>query len=233
MEPPCGFRRYHHGDLRRGLVAAAREILESAGPSALSLRAVARKAGVSPAAPYHHFSCKDQLCEALAESAWVQLNAALEAAADADACAPADRLRTLGVAYVRFALENPALYRLMCERLDERLSLTPHLYGGKESAYGRLRAAISDAMAPSKPTALEMEVAAAAAWCASHGVAQLASFAVFDRLKRILGGDGAVLHAIFGQLSIFTTYGPYATRNSEGKDGLAAIGRSAGQGPRA
>ncbi|WP_397419673.1 TetR family transcriptional regulator, partial [Phenylobacterium sp.] len=51
-------RPYHHGDLRRALVEAARRLLEAEGPSALSLRAVAREAGVSPAAPYHHFKDK-------------------------------------------------------------------------------------------------------------------------------------------------------------------------------
>jgi AcrR family transcriptional regulator len=51
-------RPYHHGDLSRALVDAARKILENEGPAALSLRAVAREAGVSPAAPYHHFKDK-------------------------------------------------------------------------------------------------------------------------------------------------------------------------------
>ena len=59
-------RPYHHGDLRRALVEAARRILESEGPTALSLRAVAREAGVSPAAPYHHFKDKSELLEEVA-----------------------------------------------------------------------------------------------------------------------------------------------------------------------
>lgn len=59
-------RPYHHGDLSRALVDAARKILETEGPAALSLRAVAREAGVSPAAPYHHFKDKNDLLEAVA-----------------------------------------------------------------------------------------------------------------------------------------------------------------------
>ena len=52
---------YHHGDLRQALMDSADAILEREGPNALSLRAVAREAGVSPAAPYHHFKDKDEL----------------------------------------------------------------------------------------------------------------------------------------------------------------------------
>ena len=58
---------YHHGDLRRALVEAAERILENEGPSALSLRAVAREAGVSAAAPYHHFKDKNELLAAIAQ----------------------------------------------------------------------------------------------------------------------------------------------------------------------
>ena len=57
---------YHHGDLRRALMDSADAILERDGPNALSLRAVAREAGVSPAAPYHHFKDKDELLSAIA-----------------------------------------------------------------------------------------------------------------------------------------------------------------------
>ena len=56
---------YHHGDLRRALMDSADAILEREGPNALSLRAVAREAGVSPAAPYHHFKDKDELLSAI------------------------------------------------------------------------------------------------------------------------------------------------------------------------
>ena len=67
-------RPYHHGDLRRALIDAARRLLETEGPTALSLRAVAREAGVSPAAPYHHFKDKSDLLEAVAHEGWDLLN---------------------------------------------------------------------------------------------------------------------------------------------------------------
>ena len=68
---------YHHGDLRRALLRAAVVILEREGPSALSLRAVAREAGVSPAAPYHHFKDKSELLNAVATEGFNRLKAAL------------------------------------------------------------------------------------------------------------------------------------------------------------
>ena len=72
-------RPYHHGDLSRALVEAARRILEAEGPAALSLRAVAREAGVSPAAPYHHFKDKCELIDAVARQGWEALGEALAA----------------------------------------------------------------------------------------------------------------------------------------------------------
>src|SRR5437667_11582746 len=105
-------RPYHHGDLSRALVEAARRILEAEGPAALSLRAVAREAGVSPAAPYHHFKDKGELLEAVAQEGWEMLDQVI-GKAKADARSPADALDEIGVGYVCFARENPALYRVL------------------------------------------------------------------------------------------------------------------------
>jgi AcrR family transcriptional regulator len=106
-EPPCGGKPYHHGDLSRGLVEAGRRILEAEGPDALSLRAVAREAGVSPAAPYHHFKDKGELLDAIAAEGWHELG---EALAKGRAKAPDARsaLTEIGVFYVCFARDNPA-----------------------------------------------------------------------------------------------------------------------------
>ena len=68
---------YHHGDLRHALIQAAQEILETEGLAALSLRGVARRAGVSPAAPYHHFPDKRALLDAVAERGFDALTAAM------------------------------------------------------------------------------------------------------------------------------------------------------------
>ena len=91
--------------LRRALIDAAKRVLERDGPQALSLRAVAREAGVSPAAPYHHFKDKSDLLGALAEEGFHSLGDALKAGAQG---AADDHLTHIGLAYVRFARSNPA-----------------------------------------------------------------------------------------------------------------------------
>src|SRR5271154_1132897 len=112
---------YHHGDLRDALVRAGRTILEEDGLAVLSLRRVARTAGVSPAAPYHHFADKQALLDAVATQGFDALTSAMETrmAKETD---PDARLDASGVGYVVFAVENPALFRLMFGAREQKLS---------------------------------------------------------------------------------------------------------------
>lgn len=104
-------RGYHHGDLRNALLASARALLERDGPTALSFRAIARAVGVSQAAPYHHFPDKEHLLVALATLGFDELRASQTAAAEGST--PGARPRALARAYIRFACQNPNMYRLM------------------------------------------------------------------------------------------------------------------------
>src|SRR5882757_11417219 len=118
---------YHHGNLRPALVRAAVELLEESGETALSLRAVARRAGVSPAAPYRHYADREALVSAVAALGYRELAERL-AAAHPSPSTP-EQLTSVAVAYVQFALERPALFRLMfgdsCDRdNDERIAAT-------------------------------------------------------------------------------------------------------------
>src|SRR5438105_2504909 len=118
---------YHHGDLRAALVRAAMELLEENGETALSLRAVARRAGVSPAAPYRHYADREALVSAVAALGYRDLAERL-AAAHPSPSTP-EQLASVAVAYVQFALERPALFRIMfgepCDRdNDERVAAT-------------------------------------------------------------------------------------------------------------
>ena len=106
-------RSYHHGDLRRSLVAAATKLLDRHGPHGVTLREAARQAGVSQAAPYRHFPSKEALLAAIAAEAFVALREACVVAVQADPGDPVHRLEVVAVAYVRFAVEHPARYRLM------------------------------------------------------------------------------------------------------------------------
>jgi AcrR family transcriptional regulator len=119
--------RYHHGDLRAACLRAAMELLEEDGAAALSLRAVARRAGVSPGAPYRHYADRDALVSAVAAVGYHELAGYL-AAAHPSPSTP-DDLAAVAVAYVRFAIEHPALFRVMfgepCDRdSDERVAAT-------------------------------------------------------------------------------------------------------------
>jgi AcrR family transcriptional regulator len=102
---------YHHGDLRAALVRAALELLEEGGASELSLRGVARRAGVAPSAPYRHYPDRDALLAAVAVVGYRELAEQL-AAANPSPSTPED-LAAVAVVYVQFALERPALFRVM------------------------------------------------------------------------------------------------------------------------
>jgi AcrR family transcriptional regulator len=193
-------RPYHHGDLRRALVEAARRILESEGPTALSLRAVAREAGVSPAAPYHHFKDKAELLDAVADEGWQMLDAAMaKAKAEADR---KDKLNALGIAYVCFARENPALYRVMYDAARDKEALPEQMQAGEDSAYCKVRDTMIELGADAS-AAVDLELATTAAWCAAHGLAEMAGFKQFDPLKAALGGELPFLWAVFGQMGLF------------------------------
>ena len=104
-------RAYHHGDLRSALVEAGLRHLESGGEAEISLRQLAREAGVSATAVYRHFPDKRALLGALAAEGLARLGAAQRQASEAAGGGP-DGFAATGRAYVRFALANPALFRL-------------------------------------------------------------------------------------------------------------------------
>lgn len=198
-------RPYHHGDLSRALVEAARRILEAEGAAALSLRAVAREAGVSPAAPYHHFKDKTELLEAVAQGGWeIMFDAIREARRDSHQ--PEAALNAIGLAYVNFALDNPALYRLMYDTSRDRTSMPEHADDGGDG-YNEVQKALVDAGADPKDE-LELQLGTIAAWCAVHGLAEMCNFKEFAALKQAMGGDQAFLKGILRHFGAFQAHGP-------------------------
>jgi AcrR family transcriptional regulator len=193
-------RPYHHGDLSRALVQAGRRILETEGPTALSLRAVAREAGVSPAAPYHHFKDKCELLEAISHEGWMELGAAV-AKSRAQSPDPQSAMTNIGVAYVCFARENPALYRVMYDSACDRESMGDHVKEA-DSGWRHVREALIDAGAD--PTdERELEIATISAWCTAHGVAEMAGFKDFEPLKVALGGEEPFVRALLSHVGIY------------------------------
>jgi AcrR family transcriptional regulator len=102
---------YHHGDLRRALIEEAGNVLESEGAASISLRRLARKLGVSHAAPGHHFSDRAELLSELAADGYAGLADSLGEAMESTP--PEEWLKATGRAYIRFGMANPERYRMM------------------------------------------------------------------------------------------------------------------------
>ncbi|MFJ3083451.1 TetR/AcrR family transcriptional regulator [Streptomyces halstedii] len=154
-------RTYHHGDLRRALLTAALDVVAADGPDALSLRDLARRAGVSHAAPAHHFKDRAGLLTAVAAEGYALF---------ADTLADAPDLRERGVAYVRFATRHPAHFQVMFRpelyRADD-----PALLTAKARATETLRAGVSTL--PDAAHGEDPRLTGVAAWSLAHGFATL------------------------------------------------------------
>lgn len=159
-------KTYHHKDLRAALVLAGRVILESEGLSALTLRACARHAGVSHAAPAHHFGTVKSLLSAIAASGFDDFVEALEAGAGSKT-APDDRLFEMGKSYVRFAASHPALYRVMFGG-EAGQEMSQNLMESMSKAWALLVGAVRDVTG--EPTAIG---AAFHVWALVHGYSTL------------------------------------------------------------
>lgn len=168
---PLGKEAYHHGDLKRALTAAATVLIETGGSKALTLRAAATAAGVSIAAPYRHFPDREALLAAVLTQAFGDLAAATDAARQA--CAePLQALKACGVAYVRFAVNRPNLYRLMfgpeCNK-----SAYPDLATSGMAAFDVLRRAVAACQTQGLIRGTDPQTTALAGWALTHGLASL------------------------------------------------------------
>jgi len=192
---------YHHGDLSRALVDAALRLIEREGPQALSLRAVAREAGVSPAAPYHHFADKSELLDAVAHQGWAALNQQMQVALS-EARTPGQKRTAMGVAYVKFSREHPSLYRVMGDCSRDTKSVKMMADNDEGTGFAFVRDTIRSS-AGGNVSALDIELATIAAWCAAHGLSEIAGFRQFDRLKEELGGEEAFVRAVLEHTGMF------------------------------
>ena len=174
--PPSGKggRGYHHGDLRNGLLEAARTILEEESLAALTLRAVARKAGVSHAAPYRHFPNHEALLVELSVEGFDELRAAIAEAAKAQGV-ESEKIANIGAAYMRFVAQRPALARLMFGGQLPNRDQFPALGLKADSIGEEIGAALHD-------SALGLAV-----WASVHGLAMLVLENVIDLGQRRSG----------------------------------------------
>lgn len=163
---------YHHGNLPATLLNAAEAILEREGVTALTMRAAAREAGVSHAAPTHHFGDLSGLLSELAASGFVRFRDHIEAQLTDTAQSPNERVRSLSRGYVEFAHAHPALFQLMFR--SERLDWTrPTLATAGAAAFALLLRPESETVAADAPLTFDQLAAATARWSFAHGMAML------------------------------------------------------------
>ena len=163
---------YHHGALQAALMRAAREILESEGYEALTLRAAARRAGVSQAAPYNHFADKAALLAAIAAQGFKEFAAAMRHEVSA-AVEPEARLNAAGIAYVAFATTNPGLFKLMFGLNVHQSSGDPDLDASRNSAYEVLRGAVHAVQVSGAHHPAPEELESLRSWALVHGLATM------------------------------------------------------------
>jgi AcrR family transcriptional regulator len=168
-------RTYHHGDLRRALVAAAIELLRAEGAEALTLRAVARAAGVSQAAPYRHFADRRALVAAVAEEGFRGLGDEMSRAMAEAMRSGNMRLafREVGLAYVRFALQHPAEYRVMFGAEVANHQDLPGLRARSHAVLDGVAQAVAGLQQARLVGAGDPGTMAAALWATLHGLVML------------------------------------------------------------
>jgi len=186
--------RHHHGNLRPSLIEAGIELLEEGGVQALTLRKCAARAGVSHAAPAHHFDGVEGLRQAIAMEGFRRFRQRMLDFADTGPQTPRDRLYGICRGYLAFAREQPALYDLIFS-FRANPGLIAEMEAGSVPAYAVLRDACAPFQAPGvDPFVLETQV-----WSLVHGYAML-------RMSGYFGEDRdyaeALLRGLDGLLSI-------------------------------
>lgn len=176
---------YHHGNLREALLESALLLLQETGLETLTLREVARRAGVSPGAPYHHFKDKAELIQALAQRSLGALDRLSQQAIETKET-PTEKLHALGLAYIRYATGHTAEFRLMF-----RLEIASPLEFPDPTTAPVFRVLLS-VIAESGESEKVQTTTAIAAWSLVHGLAVL----LIDGPLRTLAKNDAVFETL-------------------------------------
>lgn len=157
-------------DLRQDVLQASLALIEEGGLDRLSMREVARKAGVSHQAPYHYFGDREAILAALAGEGFSRLGQSLARAA-ADAGEPGDAVVAMGKAYVDFAIRHPPYFQVMFRADAVPLDRYPEARKQENEAFGKLVEEIDKAFTGQAPE--ERRRIAVAVWAMVHGLATL------------------------------------------------------------
>lgn len=183
---------YHHGDLKNALIRAGIEILSKEGVQALSLRKVAKQAGVSHAAPYAHFADKQALIAAIAaegyKKLYEQLSMAKEQGDDPLAC-----LVAVAFAYVQFAIDEPDHFRITFSGAVEAEQNYPEYVEQSKRCFALVVTVVADCQRHGVLMQRDTQLTAVSIWASIHGFVQLF---LSNQLPSVLTANYSV-HALF------------------------------------
>lgn len=167
--------------LRRQILDGALDLIIDTGVASLSFREVARRAGVSHQAPYHHFKDKKGVLSAIAEEGFQALHEAMRVAKAEASDDPRDRMRAIGRAYVNLALDRPGHYRVMFR--PDLIDMNPEqpVQAVSEGAFGELTSTVAEMQAAGYGAQIPHHVLVVACWSVVHGVVGLLLDSVLTR----------------------------------------------------
>lgn len=163
---------YHHGNLRAALLEAARDLLEAEGVAGVSLRGVARAAGVSRTAPYRHFADKQALLAAVAAEGFRAMGRRMQRVLEAHED-PTERLRAIGIAYVEYAAAHREHFHLMFSPELADRSAYPELEEAAITTFGLLQSSVADAQEAGQLRDAPLQELALLCWSVVHGLSAL------------------------------------------------------------
>jgi AcrR family transcriptional regulator len=181
--------RYHHGDLKNALIEAAIDILAEEGVHDLSLRKVAARAGVSHAAPYAHFVDKQALIAAVSTEGYHRLDRRIRTARNTHTDDPLRMFIEAGWAYVRFAQEDPAYFKITLSGVVEKEEEYPSLVEATANAYQMFREIITKCKQAGILRDDPTDLLATGIWGSIHGLVMLVL-------------DGQISHLVLDQFSL-------------------------------
>lgn len=198
---------FHHGDLRRALLEASLAILEREGVAALSLRRVAEEAGVTHAAPYHHFPEKTALLAAIAAEGFSLLDAKMREEVERAPDDPVARLQAAGRGYLRFALEHRGHFAVMFRPELADPVTYPSVDEAGQPSHALLSELCAKCQAAGYAANLDPQGYVLLAWSAVHGAASLWLDGPLARTTECGGGDSSVLDSVVEALGALTRLG--------------------------
>lgn len=196
-------------EVEAAIVDAAKDLLADRGMQGVSMRALAERVGITAAALYHYFENKDDLVRRVVRQGFDRFGEYLRSAANAHPAGSLERVRAIGEAYLRFALENQAYFRVLFSlQHEQELSLEDLPEGG---GYGMLRRAVVEAVGAGTMRKTDPDLMVMYLWSITHGLLTISMACRVDRCPEF---DAE--HAPLSPLELFRAFGPLI------RDGIAA-----------